>query len=252
VEVGGLLVGVASVIVAIIALGGGSHENSSDSEPTRGELSLVDLTVRDIERGPGQPHAHVEITVHNLGGRLVVVDRAEIEIRHVYELRRCASQDDLPLSNEYGILLPVTAHPGAVFKEALHQQIGSDEADRFALSLSAETHGRGRGSLYLFDLDIDLRDDGPQSRLHLGRVQIALPQIPVPGEYYWAAGTAELIRDLATTSPEYVRELRTYSMPCWRSNTAMLRKAFAIKAGRSAQMKAVLGEFVAPSFAAIE
>lgn len=256
VDIGGLMVGVASVIVAIVALGGGSKGNSSVS--TRGTandsagLSLVDLYVRDSERGPGQPRPHVEITLHNLGARRVIIDRARIKIRRVYELRRCASQDDLPLSHTYGVALPVTARPGFTVEHRLHQQIGPDEADRFAISLSADTAGVRTGSLYLFELGIALRDDAPRATLPVGRIQISLPELPVPGEYYWTDETSTLVGGLATTSPGYVRELRTYSMPCWRSNTATLHKAFESPAVRSGQLESISGELVAPSFAALE
>lgn len=252
VDIGGLLVGVVSAVVAIFALGGGPDSSSSSSNAAKGKLSLVDTYVIDTERGPGQPRPHLEITLHNLGDRRIVIDRARIEIRRVYELRRCASQDDLPLSNTYGIALPVRRPPGTVLEPPLHQQLGPDEADRFALSLSADTRGGGRGSLFIFELDVSLSDDANPSNLHLGSLLIALPELPVPGEYYWGSETADLIRGLATTSPDYVRELRDYSMGCWRSNTEKLQTAFANRALRSAEMKAIADELVVPSSAAIE
>jgi hypothetical protein len=244
----GLLIAFASVVVAIVALVGGS-DPSGKAPP---ELDLVDLVVRDVGRGP-EPHSHIEVAIHNTGGRLAVIDEARISIRHVYKLPRCASQDDLPLSNTYGVSLPVNSRPGEVRVAPLHQQVGADQADRFAISISAKwPHDRVTGTLYLFEVGIALRTDGPQHRLPLGSALVALPMRPDPGEYYWTDDTPKLLRGLIVSSPTYVKQLRRFSMACWRANTATLRRALTTATARSGALAAISKELVTPTFAALE
>lgn len=240
------------MVVAIVALGGGSGSGSDSDVGGRANLAVVALNVRDVERGPDKPKAQLEVILHNTGRRRVVIDRATLEVRNVYELRRCASQDDLPLSNTYGVVVPADSKAGAVFEAPLHQEVGADEADRFALSLSTRPVAGERGSLYLFELGVSLHNDGSHPDLPVGTALIALPEIPISGEYYWAGGTAELIRGLATTSPGYLRELRSFSMPCWQSNTAALRRAFRASASRSALLAQVAKELVTPRPSVLE
>jgi hypothetical protein len=249
-EAAGLVIGVASVAVAIVALGGGSGSDSDGG--ARSNLAVVALNVRDVERGPNQPKAELEVILHNTGGRRVVIDRVALEVRNVYELRRCASQDDLPLSNTYGVVVPADAKTGEVLEAPLHQEVGADEADRFAIALSTRPVAGERGSLYLFELGVSLHSDGSHPSLPVGTALIALPQVPISGEYYWGKETAALIRGLAATSPGYVRELRSFSMPCWQGNTVAMRRAFRVSASRSALLDGVAEELVAPRPSVLE
>lgn len=246
----GVAVAIVAIVVGAVSAGGSGGSNPASEAPAN--LRVIDTVVRDVERGPNQPRAHLEFVLHNVGGRRAVVDRADIEVRRVYELRRCASQDDLPLSNNYGVSLPADAQPGDIVEAPLHQQLGPDEADRFALALSTRVRPREPGSFYVFELDVTLHNDGPRADLPAGTALISLPEIPIVGEYYWGADTAKLIGDLASTSPEYVAELRRFSMPCWRANTVALKKALASPAARSPFLEAVSNELVAPHLAVLE
>jgi hypothetical protein len=249
VEVGGLLVGIATVLIAFLALKGDSG-GPAHSGHGRGNLKLVDVRVR--EGVAPSPHVRVEIVLHNLGGGLVVVDQANLQVRRRYELPRCASQDDLPLSNTYGVPVPVQARPGNLVEAPLHQQIGPDDADRLAFSLSAKWPGDGATStLYLFEFDLSLLTDQPRPEVSLGRVLVSLPHHPFAGEYFWGSDTEELIQGLAATSPDYVKQLRNVALPCWRSNTRSLRQAFASSAALSPELEAVSAELVPPNPAAL-
>jgi hypothetical protein len=122
VEKAGVLLGLASLIAGI-ALGVDAHSNGQAAPgKAPAELTLVDMLVRDIDVTPR--HAQLEIVLHNTGDQLVVIDQARIRIRHVYRLLRCATQGDLPLSNTYGVLLPIDAKPNEVIGTPLHQQVG--------------------------------------------------------------------------------------------------------------------------------
>jgi hypothetical protein len=243
VDKAGVAIAAVGVLVAIVALtdDSGSHAGGP------GKLTVVDKAVLDSTRN-FHPHPRLELTVHNTGGKLIVVDRASFRIKRVYALPRCASQDDIPLSNTYGVGLPIDARPGERIEAPLHQQVGADEADRFAVGLSAKLpRDQPTSTVYLFALDVSLRTDGPEGELPLGAMLISLPVIPYPGEYYWAADTPEIIGNLLAASPDYARQLKQFSMPCWRRNTAILRRALDKPYLRSPHLNALSAELVTPT-----
>ncbi len=221
-----------------------------ESAPRASHLEPVSMTVREIHK-PYQRHARLEVTFHNTGGQLVVVSEARVRIRRVYELRPCFPQGDLPLSNTYGVLLPIDARPGALVRVPLHQQIGADEADRFGILFGARANGKREvEGTYLFELDIALVTDGPRSPMSLGQALVSLPELPYPGNYYWGDKTAEFI---AVTYPHIQgkRSFRRHSMPCWKRNTTTLRNALSGPAVRSPELGAISETLVAPSISAI-
>ncbi|HWO83902.1 MAG TPA: hypothetical protein VNM38_08975 [Solirubrobacterales bacterium] len=216
------------VLVAIVALfvGSGSDHGGDGSTATNanGAGGLVALDVQVHDRSPFDGgRAYVEVTLHNMGARLIVIDGAQVEVQRVYRLRRCASQGDIVLSQSYGLVLPVDARQGEKVEMSLHQQVGPDEADRFRLGLSTKLPESDQTSLYLFEIKIDLQNDGPQPDLPLGSVAVGLPELPPPGEYYWDSSTHDIVHNLVLTNPDYAQYLRRVAMPCWRENTAALR-----------------------------
>jgi hypothetical protein len=248
VDKAGLLVAVASVGVAVVALSG----NSGTGGKGHPNLKVVDVVIRDVGKGP-EPRPHLEVIVHNTGNRLSVVDQVSFRIRHVYELGRCASQDDIPLSATYGVSLPAEAKPGEIVKAPLHQQVDADEADRFGINLSVEApEDKSSGSIYLFEADVALSTDDRHQSLSIGNLLISLPQIPYPGEYYWSGETAELLHGFVVNDPVYAQGLRRVSMPCWLSNTKTLRRAFSYKSLRSRSLEAISQDLVTPVVTALE
>jgi hypothetical protein len=162
----------------------------------------------------------------------------------------CASQGDLALSGTYGVDLPVDARPGATVQASLHQQIGPDEADRFAIAFSALPAGK-RPAVYLFDLDVGLVNDGPRNPFPVGRVLISLSSLPDAGRYFWTKKTVKLLSGWVDASHRSVREQWGSAMPCWRSNTVILRRALRGASIHSPDLPSP-SELVTPDFAAIE
>lgn len=245
-EVAGLLIGIATAGAAIFALTQGSDAHDRGAA----RLVLDDLIVRDVRSGPG-PHPGFEVIVHNRGNRAAVIDRADLVVRHVYALQRCASQDDLPLSETYGLVLPAGARAGDRVSTHLHDQAGADEADRFKISLSVDVPSDERGTYFLFEVGLSLHDDARRSSLPVGAALVSLPFVPNEGEYYWSKQTASLLRNFETGEVT-TRELFGASMPCWRSNTMVLRKALASTATRSKRLDAIARSLVTPSFSKLE
>jgi hypothetical protein len=248
VEKTNLLLGAA--VLAITIIGAGIHFSGTAGKGPS-DLTLVGMTVRDIHRGSGS-HGRLEIALHNTGDRLVVIDQARFEIRRIYRLPRCTTQGDLPLTNVYGIVLPIGAKPGDVVKAPLHQQVAADEADRFAISLSTKRPADGPAAVYLFEFDLALVNDGPQSPLVLGTVLASLPEMAASGEYFWTKKTVALLRNYE--NPEHLspRERWGEAMPCWRSNTVVLGRALANPAVRAPELNALSDNLVTPSYSALE
>ncbi len=248
VDLAGVLIGAGGLVVAILALGAGS--GSSNSE--RAELKVVDTLVHDVERGPEDSKPRIEMIVHNTGGKSVVIDGAEVEVRSVYALPRCASQDDLPVTRDYEVHLKANGRPGEVVETRLHQEVGADEADRFALSFSTKPLPSELGAVYIFEIQISLKNDGPEENVEVGRAVITLPALPTVGEYYWGRSTVGLLRNWANPERLTLHQRWGESMPCWRRNTTALHKVARISGAiRSSEIKQVLSELVQPSYAAI-
>lgn len=248
-----LAVLVAATVLFSFLRGSGGGETTVAIEPIQhvaasAHLKAVDLLVEDdVGRYPF--HSRVEATLHNIGGRLAVITRARIKILHVYELPLCFTQGDLPVSGSYGVLLPADAEPGQVVEAPLHQQVGADEPDRFALDLGVDgAHLKG---VYLFDLDISLVNDGSKVPLPLGRVLVSLPETPGPQNYVWREGDGESLNETFNPYGHPVREVWSESMPCWRENTKLLRRAFDERATHSPELAGVAEGLVTPTYAAL-
>jgi hypothetical protein len=252
-----LAVTAAGVVVAIIALfvGTGSSNSGHDSATTLatrpGKLAAVAVQVHDVSPFEGG-RASLEVTLHNKGRRLIVVDAAEIKVDRIYKLRRCASQGDILLSHVYGLSLPAKAPDGAVFKAPLHQQVGPDEADRFSIALGTKLPEADQTSVYLFEIEVGLLNDGPQPDLSLGTAIVGLPELPSPGEYFWDSTTPEVVQNLVLTSPGYVPYLRRVAMPCWRSNTAALEGVVSGDRVQSEELQRLVKGLRQPSAGALE
>jgi len=236
-----VIAAVAGPIVLLATSGGFS------SGPDAGaKLSVVSLVAHDEGWGTRSP-AHLDIAVRNAGADRAVIDEAEIEVLHVYELRRCAPVGAPPAHGTRGASLATDSAPGQTVAEPLHRQLGAGAAQRFSIPLSVEAPTGRRGSVFLFELRVDLHGDGAQADVGAGTALISLPGAPRVGDYYWGPRTAGLVRDLAANSPEALVVLSRSVMPCWRANTATLRQALAAEDTRSPRLAAVAAQLTRPT-----
>jgi hypothetical protein len=246
VGVGGLVLAIVAFVVPLFTKSGAPA--SRDATPAR--LSVVNFSARDFLQGP-HPNAHLEVILHNRGGTRAVIDGAIVKVVDVYAVKRCASQDDIPLSETYGLVLSHDAAASSRYVVPMHDQVGPDGVDRFAISVSTPLGSRDPATYYLFRLGLELRNDGPRSPLSVGTALIALPTVPDQGEYFWTPTTVGLLRDFQTEG-ETVREFWGQSMPCWKRNTEVLKNAFKEPAVQSAKLDAISRELISPSFAKLE
>lgn len=245
--------GLGMVAALAIALAAWLLPRGGDTEVTVGrpqrppQLELVDLLMQEAGGG-----SRLEVVLHNTGDRRVVISGARIEIGRVYEAGHCRPQGDLPLSNTYGVQLSPSASPGTQLEAPLHQQLGGDEADRFQIAFGLPAEGAARPKVnYLFELDVSLLHDGSGAPLSLGRVLVALPYAPAPGEDFWTESMAEMLAaEFHPSDERWLAHFRA-DMRCWRSNTAVLRQALSEPSVRSRNLDAIPELLVTPSMAAI-
>ncbi len=257
----GLLVGIAALAATIYAIASsrGNGSEASVRNPREAGLRSVGLTVNNNATGRQQGQG-IELLLQNTGTGRSVVSEAQIEVKRLDRLPLCFTQGELPLSERYGALLPSDARPGEVVKAPLHQQLAADRADRFELALGldpdpAELDVEGKlPGVYLFELDVSVSSDGKERPLEVGKALVSLPELPTPfGVYLWSPSTPRfLATNFGNPDGRSAEELWSAYMPCWRKNTAALRRALAQLAARSPSMEALGREIVTPSYAAIE
>jgi hypothetical protein len=249
-----------AVAFGVISLIGGGGSDGPPA-PSLAHVEPVDLVVHNDRFV--DPPPRLEILLHNTGGQRAVLSRAKIEIRRVGSLRQCVSQGDLPLSTTYAATLPADASPGDVVEAPLHQQLGADEADRFAIALgvraaprSSRYTSRGRESLpgpYLFELAISLVSDEGGRPLDVGSALVSVPFAPDAPVFYWdRASEGRLVR-YDRAQERTAEELGQappwpppYTSKCWLSNTRTLRSMLSSNAKRSPTLEAVGSSIITP------
>jgi hypothetical protein len=207
------------------------------------------LVVWDYGKGP-HPKPHLEVILHNVGGTRAVVDAASVVVKEVSPLDRCASQDDIPLSDVYGAVLPHRASSKPVVVP-LHDQLGPDGVDRFKILLSTPLARLDPATYFVFRIEVNLINDSPEGSLPIGAALVSLPEIPDQGEYFWDHQTVGLLRGFETEGL-IARELWAEAMPCWRRNTKILRRALDPPGVRSPEVASIANELVTPSFSKLE
>jgi hypothetical protein len=261
--IAGALAGAAAVVVGVIALivGGGGRESTA---PSLANIEPVDLVVHDNKLG--EPPPRLEILLHNTGGKLVVISRARIAIRRVGSVRQCVSQGDLPLSTTYAATLPAGAAPGDVVEVPLHQQLGADEADRFAITLGVRAkpgtseyaiHGEpALAGAYLFELSISLVSDEGGRPLDVGRALVSLPFTPDAPAFYWTRASeprlVQFDREVKAGGNAGFPWPSAAAKRCWFSNTKTLTSMLAASAERSPALAAVGATIVTPDMSLFE
>jgi hypothetical protein len=250
VEVAALLLAVAAILVPMLAISGKNSSSPTPASHSRpAKLKVDSLVVWDYGKGP-HPKPHLEVILHNIGGTRAVVDGASVVVKAVSPVQRCASQDDLPLSDVYGAILPHHASPRPIVVP-LHDQVGPDGVDRFEILLSTPLSKPNPATYFLFRVELKLLNDSPEASLPAGTALVSLPEVPDQGEYFWNHQTIGLLKGFETEGLT-ARGLWAGAMPCWQGNTKILRQALNPPAVRSPEVASIANELVTPSFTKLE
>lgn len=256
-------VGVLTAI-AIALLSGGSTPTSAEGS-RESQLERIDLIARN---GPLPQRPALELFVRNSGRGTAVISRAEIAVLRVYPLPLCFTQGALPVSESYGVQLPPDAEPGETIEAPLHQQVGTNEADRFKIRFSVdpdrirdygvaakelsarEADGQLPG-FYVFEIAVTLVHDGEGAPLEMGTALVSLPGLPVGGEYLLEEGEFKKVTETFPTSHP-LQEVWGEPMSCWRANGQNAIRARESDATRSPQLDEILSAASIPSWSEVE
>ena len=255
--------GAVALLLAYLALHQGGGDAVPTADPRHSQLETVDLIAKN---GPPPHEPALELIVKNSGGTSVIT-RARIEVRRVFLLPLCFTQGSLPVSERYGVRLPPDAEPGELIEVPLHQQVGTNRADRFAIRLGIDTNraapvgaaaeelgmkaGDGQlPGLYLFEVGVSLVHDGGVEPLEMGTALVALPELPLGPEYLLEEGGFKQVTDtFLTEDPQATwRE----PMACWRANAQIAARARESGATRSPELEKVLSAAVIPRWSEAE
>jgi hypothetical protein len=203
-----------------------------------GNLKVVDLVVlngTDWERSP-----EIQVTLHNTGTQRSIIKRALFRIQSLAALPVCHTAGELLVSNRYDVALPTTLPKDEVpVEKPVSQQLGPDEADRFAFTLSVpqsvETH-----TVYLYQLQIDFLHDTDSTPLNAGNVLLALPGAPGRhGLEFWGKGAAsngKVTRASFDAAYSHLGADQATVRSCLDSNTAELRWMLTLEGARSEEL----------------
>jgi hypothetical protein len=240
--------GIVAAVAAVVGIGLTIRADVSSGTPHAPrhapQIESVDVEVPN----PGRSErSEVQVILHNVGNERTIAKRVIVHILHAAHVTLCFSQGTLGLSERYNVQLPYFPTPGQIVEVPIHEQLAAEEADRFALSFGFEPGGvAGRPSIYLYQLELTVLHDLSPVPVRLGKVLLALPSSPESDEFFWTKelGTASARRrSTSVWGAGYYAKL----MPCWRSNSLVLKQFLALAGERSPALSAVASRLVVPS-----
>lgn len=196
-----------------------------------GDLQVIDSIVHNPDGDhleAGRPNPKLEVKVHNTGTRRVVITHGQVEVRQLIVLPWCeAPGAALRETGRYDVALPASPGSNGVVEVPVNQQVGPDEADRFAFSFGVvrtEPPESVRYTVRVYQLDVALRHDGGGAPVKVGTFVLALPSVPG-------------IHERAAIFPER----GIFPRRCAKSNRASARRALQLDGRRSEAFATGLG-----------
>jgi hypothetical protein len=163
--------GVIAIFVAAVSLAVPPIIKALSPGPSPG-VRLASLVVQD----PDGDVVSMEFTIHNTGSSRGIVEEAIFTVEDSVAISPCTGGGMVELSAEYDLLLPFDAENGDQFTVPISQQVGPDEADRFAVNARLD-EGAGE-HVKLYRLDVALIVDGSAEDIDAGTVVFPLSYSP--------------------------------------------------------------------------
>lgn len=189
----------------------------------------------------------IEVTLHNTGTGLAVLESATIAVRRVAALKQCFSSGVIPLGGTYTVPLPANPRAGEVIQAPLHEQVAANTADRFQLSLGTPDKNTA-STINLLQLDVAIAHDRSSRPIRLGSVLIAAPVVPRPDGYFMTRRQLSPgnIESESQVLPDTGHSLYEELAPCWRANRLRLKEMVALEGVRSSALQAATAEAIMP------
>jgi hypothetical protein len=208
-----------------------SSASVTSTSQTGARLEVVDVVVKNGANWERSPE--IQVTLHNTGSQRSIIKRALFRIQSLAALPVCLTAGELLISKKYDVTLPTTRPKDeAPVEKPVSQQIGPDEADRFAFSLSAPQSVEAP-TVYLYQLQVEFLHDRESTPLKAGSVMVALPGVPGrTGLEFWRKGEASKFDAAYSHLGAYQETVRS----CLDSNTTNLRRMLALEGARSDEL----------------
>jgi hypothetical protein len=215
-----------------------SRASVTSTSPPGASLKVIDIVIlngTDWERSP-----QIQVTLHNTGSQRSIIKRALFRIQSLAALPVCLTAGELLISKKYDVTLPVTPPKDeAPVEKPVSQQLGPDEADRFAFSLSAP-QSIETPTVYLYQLQVEFLHDTETTPLTAGNVVVALPGAPGRhGLEFWGKGepaNGKVTRSSFDAAYSHLGAYQETVRSCLDSNTSELRRMLALDGERSKEL----------------
>ena len=181
--------GFIAIFVATVSLAAPPLLKALTNDPSP-DVRLASVVVHE----PGGEVLSMEFTIHNTGSSRGIVEEATFTVEDHMTVLPCVGGGIVELSAEYDLLLPSNAERGDQFTVPVSQQVGPDEADRFAVNARLDEASMGFEELYR--LDVELVIDGRAEDVDVGPVIVVLPHSPADDQLsYWGGEHTQFNRD---------------------------------------------------------
>ena len=212
--------------IGVLALAPPAGSAIAPGRPSTATAGLVVSSVEVLAAGPNRP-ATVDVSLRNPGGIRVGLTEAEVTILDFAVIPVCVSAANTEVSADYDLQLPNEPAPGTVLRRVLHQEIGPDELDRFALRFKAPDAGPKASELdsYVYRVRITVAQDGGLPTVNLGEFVIEGQNAVTGTDHYFPSHEPATLADardhgLCQDDTACQQAIRT----CWNANRAALER----------------------------
>jgi hypothetical protein len=225
--------GMVAIFVAVVSLAVPPVFKSLSPSPSPA-VRLASLVVQD----PDGDVVSMEFTIHNTGGRRGIVEEALFTVEDMISVHPCTGGGMVELSAEYDLLLPFDAEEGDRLTVPVSQQVGPDEADRFAIN--ARLDEAAGETIKLFRLDVKLIVDGAAEDIEAGTVVFPLSDSPADEWIMYWGGEQTIVNQ------QYIAQQGAEGSvgieECLDENTQMLHDFLQAPGEHSPSLERIAGE----------
>lgn len=173
------------------------------------DLHVVSFVVKD---------SGFEVTLHNTGDQRSIITQVILTVRRFEDLPFCNSQGAVPLTGNYGVVIPINPAPGEVIRVPISQQAGPDQADRFEVRLQISRNAETEDA-FLYQFDIAFLHDTDAQALEAGKIVL----LSAGNALFWTKSYAAE----GSAAFSWLGSLASKVINCMKSNTTRVRESLS-------------------------
>ena len=168
----------------------------------------------------------IDTELRNTGNQLAVITALRIQVQQALKLPICFTQGNLPISGNVTANIGADTKPGKVITVPVHQQVGPDGADRFAVNIRGPQSEDETVYMYRVRLTL-LYDTGITPAVQVGELLMAFPFTP-SNQYFWTRADVDNNGSRMSYMGPEVPKIRS----CMISNSRKLQRFLALDGER--------------------